>query len=87
MYGRIRISHPAIQILHRSVLSVLYQYGLHRDRHVHRRALLHYSKKEFVDKNREMRVRRSILLIVLVTIILSVVIGYRIVKRSLSKTT
>ena len=44
---------------------------------------LHYSKKEFVDKNREMRVRRSILLIVLVTIIPSVVIGYRIVKRSL----
>ena len=44
---------------------------------------LHYSKKEFVDKNREMRVRRSILLIVLVTIIPSVVIGYRLVKRSL----
>ena len=44
---------------------------------------LHYTKKEFVDKNREMRVRRSILLIVLVTIIPSVVIGYRIVKRSL----
>ena len=44
---------------------------------------LHYSKKEFVDKNREMRVRRSILLIVLVTIIPSVVIGYRIVKRSI----
>ena len=44
---------------------------------------LHDSKKEFVDKNREMRVRRSILLIVLVTIIPSVVIGYRIVKRSL----
>ena len=44
---------------------------------------LHYSKKEFVDKNREMRVRRSNLLIVLVTIIPSVVIGYRIVKRSL----
>lgn len=44
---------------------------------------LHYSKKEFVDKNREMRVRRSILLIVLVTIIPSVVIGYRIVKCSL----
>ena len=44
---------------------------------------LHYSKKEFVDKNREMRVRRSILLIVLVTIIPSVVFGYRIVKRSL----
>ena len=44
---------------------------------------LHYSKKEFVDKNREMRVRRSILLIVLITIIPSVVIGYRIVKRSL----
>ena len=44
---------------------------------------LHYSKKEFVDKNRELRVRRSILLIVLVTIIPSVVIGYRIVKRSL----
>ncbi len=44
---------------------------------------LHYSKKEFVDKNREMRVRRSILLIVLVTLIPSVVIGYRIVKRSL----
>ena len=44
---------------------------------------LHYSKKEFVDTNREMRVRRSILLIVLVTIIPSVVIGYRIVKRSL----
>ena len=44
---------------------------------------LHYSKKEFVDKNREMRVRRSILLIVLDTIIPSVVIGYRIVKRSL----
>ena len=44
---------------------------------------LHYSKKEFVDKNREMRVGRSILLIVLVTIIPSVVIGYRIVKRSL----
>ncbi len=44
---------------------------------------LHYSKKEFFDKNREMRVRRSILLIVLVTIIPSVVIGYRIVKRSL----
>ena len=44
---------------------------------------LHYSKKEFVDKTREMRVRRSILLIVLVTIIPSVVIGYRIVKRSL----
>lgn len=47
---------------------------------------LKYTKKEFVDKNRESRVRRSILLIVLITIIPSVVIGYRIVKRSLFET-
>lgn len=47
---------------------------------------LKYRKKEFLDKGREARVRRSMLLIVLVTIVPSVVIGYRIVKRSFFET-
>lgn len=47
---------------------------------------LKYRKKAFIDKVREARVRRSILVIVLVTIVPSVVIGYNIVKRSFFET-
>lgn len=83
VYGRIRISHLQFKyfigafylFFINTVFIAIATFIVVR--------FLHYSKKEFVDKNREMRVRRSILLIVLVTIIPSVVIGYRIVKRSL----
>ena len=43
---------------------------------------LKYEKHSFLDSKKERKVRRSMVLIVLVTLIPSVVIGYRIVKRS-----
>lgn len=47
---------------------------------------LKYRKKTFLDANREKRVRHYMLVIVLVTLIPSVVIGYRIVRRSIFET-
>ena len=43
---------------------------------------LKYRKKTFVDKTRERRVQRSMVAIMLVAVVPSVFVGYRIVKRS-----
>ncbi len=47
---------------------------------------LKYEKHTFLDLKKERKVRRSMILIVLVTLIPSVVIGYHIVKRSIFET-
>lgn len=45
-----------------------------------------YDKKVFLDKQRERRVRHYMLFIVIITLVPSVVIGYRIVQRSIFET-
>lgn len=47
---------------------------------------LKYDKKVFLDKNKERRVRRSMVLIIIITIVPSVVIAYRIVQRTIFET-
>ncbi len=47
---------------------------------------LKYDKKVFLDKARERKVRRSMILIIVVTIVPSVVIAYRIVQQTIFET-
>lgn len=47
---------------------------------------LKYSRKEFLDPRREKKVRRYIFIVVIATLIPSVVLGYRIVQRTIFET-